>query len=158
MPDEPFAGRTVNNLDELRSLVGTEIGVSDWLDVRQEQVESFAAATGDRQWIHCDVDRAKRESPYGTTIAHGFLTLSLGPALAEKILTVQGVKLAVNYGVDRVRFPSPVRVGSRLRMRLGLLAVRDIPGGLQATFKQTFEVEGQPKPACVVEALLRLYN
>jgi acyl dehydratase len=150
--------RTLRNLDELRTLVGQELGVSDWIEVSQSQIDAFAEATGDRQWIHCDRERSRRESLYGTTIAHGFLTLSLGPALAMSVFRVEGVQWVVNYGVNRVRFPAPVRSGSRLRLRLALVGVEDFVGGLQVTVKQTFEVEGQDKPVCVAEAVLRLYN
>ena len=149
--------RTIADLQELRTLIGQELGVSDWREVTQSQVDQFAAATGDHQWIHCDPERAARESPYGRTIAHGFLTLSLGPAMLAEILALAGLRWAVNYGTNRVRFPAPTPVGSRLRMRLKLLELSDIPDGAQAAFQQTFEVEGQPKPVCVAEAILRLY-
>lgn len=149
--------RTVENLEELKSLIGQELGVSPWVTITQQQVDQFAAATGDRQWIHCDPDRATRESPYGRSIAHGFLTLSLGPALMSEVLALTTIRWAVNYGVNRVRFPAPVPVGCRLRLRLSLLAVRDTGDGVQATFQQTFEADGETKPACVAETILRLY-
>src|SRR5262249_26238176 len=143
--------------NELKSLMGQELGVSGWVEITQRQVDEFAAATGDRQWIHCDLERAKRESPYGRTIAHGFLTLSLGPALMAEALAVSGVRWVVNYGINRVRFPAPAPVGCRLRMRLKLVGVRDSQDGVQATLQQTFEVDGETKPACVAETILRLY-
>lgn len=145
------------DVEELRTLVGQELGLGDWVEVSQQQVEAFAAATGDRQWIHCDAERARRESPYGGPIAHGFLTLSLGPALAEQIVEVQGVGRIVNYGLNRVRFPAAVRVGRRVRLRLELLQLEDAPDGVQMTCRQTFEIEGESKPACVAEAVWRLY-
>ena len=144
-------------LAELRELVGQELGLSDWVEVAQRQVDAFAAATGDRQWIHCDAERARRESPYGEPIAHGFLTLSLGPALVGQIVEVQGVGRIVNYGLNRVRFPAAVRVGRRVRLRLELLQLEDVPDGVQMTCRQTFEIEGESKPACVAEAVWRMY-
>ncbi|MGE0610497.1 MAG: MaoC family dehydratase, partial [Pirellulales bacterium] len=142
---------------ELKALAGQELGVSNWLEVTQQRIDQFAEATGDRQWIHCDPERAARESPYGSTIAHGFLTLSLGPALFGEIFEIRGLKWAVNYGVNRVRFPAPVAAGVKLRLRLHLLEVSDLSGAAQVTLRQTFEVKGQTKPACVAEAVLRLY-
>lgn len=150
--------RTIERLADMRSLVGQELGVSDWLTITQDRVLAFAEATEDRQWIHCDPQRAARESPFGAAIAHGFLTLSLGPALMEQVLAIGDVSLAVNFGTNRVRFPNCVRVGSRLRMRLLLQSVEEVAGGIQATFQQTFEVEGESKPACVAEAVLRFYT
>lgn len=152
-----MANKNAASLAELSGLVDRELGVSEWREITQQQLDQFAAATGDRQWIHCDPVRAAAESPYGRCIAHGFFTLSLGPMLMAEVLTISGIRWAVNYGVNRVRFPSPVPVGCRLRLRLKLLEVRESEGGVQATFQQTFEVEGQAKPACVAEAILRLY-
>lgn len=151
------SSRIIESLDALKGLIGQELGVSSWVEITQQQVDQFADATGDRQWIHCDPVRAARESPYGHSIAHGFLTLSLGPALMSEILTVPGIRWAVNYGVNRVRFPGPAPVGCRLRLHLKLVGIRDSPGGAQVTFQQSFEVEDQPKPACVAETILRLY-
>lgn len=150
--------RMIRDVAELRSLVGQELGTSDWLEITQQRVQQFADATGDQQWIHCDPARAVQESPFGAAIAHGFLTLSLGPALMEQLLEIGGLRLAVNYGVNRVRFPNCVRVGSRLRMRLMLQGIEDVEGGVQATFRQTIEVEGETKPACVAESVLRFYT
>jgi len=147
----------VASLEQLREHVAKEIGVSSWIEIDQEQINLFAGATGDRQWIHCDRERAAVSSPYGATIAHGLLTLSIGPACVEGMVRLEGCRLVVNYGLNRVRFPNAVRVGSRLRMRLTLLDLADFDGGVQATYLQTFELEGVSKPACVAESLLRYY-
>lgn len=150
------------SLELLQLRIGQEIHCSDWLEVTQERIDSFAEASGDHQWIHVDVERAKRESPYRATIAHGYLTLGLYPMLrgvgsADHDNTYPGAKQAVNYGLDRVRFPSAVPAGSRVRARCVLLSVEEVPGGLQVTERYTVEVEGQPKPACVADALARIY-
>lgn len=147
----------VTNLDQLKTLVGKDIGVSPWTAITQEQVDAFAEATGDRQWIHCDPTRAAKDSPYGATVAHGLLTLSIGPACIEAMVRLEGCRLVVNYGLNRVRFPNAVRVGARLRMHLKLLELNDFEGGVQATLLQTFELEGAAKPACIAELLLRYY-
>lgn len=152
-----MAVRTINGIEELRSLVGQQVGASDWVQITQDQIQTFADATGDHQWIHCDPERARRESPYQDTIAHGFLTLSLAPALAQQISTVEGVKLGVNYGLNRVRFPNAVKVGSRVRMVSELINIKEIEGTATLTYKQTFEIEGEEKPACVAETIVRLY-
>jgi acyl dehydratase len=146
--------RTINGIDELKSLVGEQLGTSDWLEITQERVNQFADATGDHQWIHVDPERAK-DGPFGGTIAHGYLTLSLMPALLPQVVSVTGFSLAVNYGLNKVRFPSPVPVGSKLRLSAELAAVEDVNGGVQSTYRVTFEVEGQEKPACVAESLVR---
>ncbi len=147
---------TVNGIAGLKELVGTHLGYSDWLEITQERVNTFADATGDHQWIHVDVERAKAESPFGGPIAHGYLTLSLGPVLFPQILRVDGIKMGVNYGCGKVRFPSPVPVGSNLRLGATLDAVEDIGGGWsQISMTFTFEVEGASKPACVSEIIFR---
>ncbi|HST37872.1 MAG TPA: MaoC family dehydratase [Conexibacter sp.] len=148
--------RTFNGIDELRAAAGEEIGVSAWHAVTQAEIDAFAEVTGDRQWIHVDRERAA-SSPFGGTIAHGLLTLSLGPRLLEELLTVEGVAFGVNYGYGRVRFPAPVPAGSRVRMRATLLAVEEVAGGVQATIEQRFEREGSDKPVCVAESLGRFY-
>ncbi len=148
---------TITGIDELRARVGDELGVSDWHDVTQEAVDAFAAVTGDDQWIHVDPERAT-QTPFGGTIAHGYYTLSLHPMFAEQLLRVEGFAFAVNYGLDRVRFPSPLPVGNRVRMRLELLAVDDVLGGAQLKLKLTFESEGALKPVCVAESLTRVYT
>jgi acyl dehydratase len=147
---------TITGLDELRAARGTELGVTDWRAVTQAEVDAFAGATGDHQWIHVDPERAAR-SPLGGTIAHGLFTLSLAPAMTSSLLSFDGFAFALNYGYNRVRFPAPLPVGSRLRMRATLAAVDDIPGGAQITIVQTFEREGAEKPVCVAESLARVY-
>jgi acyl dehydratase len=149
--------RTIAGVEELQSLIGQEIGVSEWREIDQQLIDRFAEVTGDDQWIHIDVERAQRESPFGTTIAHGFLVLSLAPAFSYAMFTVEGVKLAVNYGLNKVRFVSPVPSGSRVRMRVSLQSVEEVTGGHQAVFVQTFEREGQEKPVCVAEQVGRFY-
>ena len=144
-------------IDDLKAHVGEHLGYSDYVTITQEQVNLFADATGDHQWIHIDVERAKKDSPFGGPIAHGYLTLSLGPGLAPQIYQVAGVKMGVNYGAGKVRFPSPVPVGSKLRLGAKLLGVEDVTGGVQVTMEYTFEVEGASKPSCVAELLFRFY-
>jgi acyl dehydratase len=148
--------RTINGIEELKANVGEELGVSDWYDVTQERVNAFADATGDHQWIHVDPERAK-DTPFGGTIAHGLMTLSLGPVFGEQVFTISGIAFALNYGYGKVRFPAPVPVGAKLRMRAALSAVEDVAGGVQMTVTQTFEVEGGTKPVCVAESLARVY-
>ncbi|RDI49904.1 MaoC family dehydratase [Nocardia mexicana] len=142
------------DLEELKAAVGTEIGVSDWLRVDQDRIDTFAEATGDHQWIHVDPDRAAA-GPYGRTIAHGFLTLSLSVPLANQAATVGGIRMGINYGLDKVRFITPVPSGGRIRARVTLDAVRDIPGGVQAERTVTIELEGADKPACVAASIAR---
>ena len=149
--------RDIASLAELKSLVGEEVAVSDWFEVTQQRINTFAEATGDHQWIHLDVERAKRESPFGGTIAHGFLTLSMLPMLMESVIVMSDVKMGVNYGLNKVRFPAPVPAGSRIRGRMKLLEVEDIPGGAQMTWQVTMEREGGDKPVCVAESVSRRY-
>jgi acyl dehydratase len=149
---------TTISKDELRAKVGEHLGYSDWLEVTQERVDQFADATGDHQWIHVDVERAKKESPFGGPIAHGYLTLSLLPLTLGQVVRVEGFKMGVNYGLNKLRFPSPVPVGSRLRAGATLKDLEDIAGGVQLTYEVTFEVEGKDKPAAVAEVLLRYYE
>jgi acyl dehydratase len=148
-------------LESLGRRIGEETHVSDWVEITQDRINAFADATGDHQWIHVDAARAQRESPWHATIAHGYLTLSLYPMLRGLVASDQsafpGVKQAINYGLDKLRFPSAVRVGSRVRGRCKLLKVEEVPGGLQIAEQYTVEIEGQPKPACVAEAIMRLY-
>jgi acyl dehydratase len=148
---------TINGIDELKGKVGEELGVSDWHEVTQQEIDEFARVTGDDQWIHIDQERAK-ETPFGGTIAHGYFTLSLGPRFSYDMFTLEGVAFGVNYGLGKVRFPAPMKVGGKVRMRAELLSVDDIPGGAQFTVKQTFETEGGEKPVCVAEALARVYS
>jgi acyl dehydratase len=152
-----MAATVINGLEELKSKVGQELGVSDWIDVTQEGVDAFAETTGDHQWIHVDPERAK-DTPFGGTIAHGLYTLSLGPQLSYSLFEVEGVAFGLNYGYNKVRYPAPLPVGSKLRMRATLTAADDIPGGLQMTVTQTFEREGSDKPVCVAESVSRIYG
>jgi acyl dehydratase len=147
---------TLNGIDDLKARVGQELGVSDWVQVTQEAVNLFAEATGDHQWIHVDVDRAK-DTPFGGTIAHGYFTLSLAPRLSQEIYTIENVAFALNYGSNKVRFPAPVKVGSKVRMSAVLANVDDVAGGVQVTTTCTFTVEGGEKPVCVAETLARVY-
>jgi acyl dehydratase len=148
--------RTIDGIDGLKALVGEHLGYSSYIEITQEQVNTFADATGDHQWIHVDVERAKA-GPFGGPIAHGYLTLSLGPRLQPEIFAVSGITMGVNYGANKVRFPSPVPVGAKLRLGATLVNVDDVPGGVQVTMEFVFEVEGAEKPACVAEVLLRFY-
>lgn len=146
--------RVIHGLDELRSAVGSELGVSDWVLVDQDRINKFAEATGDYQWIHLDVERAGRETPWKSTIAHGYLTLSLVPMLMAGIWSVEGVASSINYGSNKVRFTSPVPAGSRVRGRAVLKAVDDQgPGSVRLTVDLTVEREGQERPVCVAETL-----
>ena len=151
--------RIIESIEELKRLVGQEVGASDWLEVTQSRINDFADATEDHQWIHVDVERAKTDSPFHTTIAHGFLTLSLMPHLAAQALKVQGdFKMGINYGLNRLRFVSPVPSGSRVRARFTLQSVEDVSGGIQITWSVTCEIEGGQKPALVAEWLTRYYK
>ena len=148
--------RVFTGLPDLRAAVGTRLGVSDWSTVDQSQIDLFAEATHDHQWIHVDPARAA-DGPFGTTIAHGFLTLSLLPELVQQVYAVEGVAMGVNYGVDRLRFTAPVRVGSRVRAVVELEDVVDIAGGVQLTLGVTVELEGSERPALVAHWLVRRY-
>jgi acyl dehydratase len=145
----------LNGVDEVRASVGRHFGFSDWLEITQDRVNLFAEATGDFQWIHVDVERAKKESPYGGPIAHGYLTMSLSNMLVPKVVRMDGFQMGINYGVDRVRFPAAVPVGARIRAGVEMLEVTDVPGGVQSRVQITMEVEGSEKPACVIESLSR---
>ena len=147
---------TIDGIDGLKAAVGQHLGYSEYVEITQEQVNLFADATGDHQWIHVDPERAAT-GPFGTTIAHGYLTLSLSPALLPQILRVEGVAMGVNYGANKVRFPSPVPVGAKLRLGASLVSVEDVAGGAQVAMELTFEVEGAAKPSCVAEVLFRYY-
>ncbi|HLI25058.1 MAG TPA: MaoC family dehydratase [Acidimicrobiales bacterium] len=154
-----MAATTVSGVEELRARVGEHLGYTEWMTIDQERVNLFADATGDHQWIHVDPERAKKESPFGGPIAHGFLTLSLIPDLIPRILVVEGVKLAVNYGCDRVRFPAPVPVGADVRMGAELQAVDEVGEGVsQVKVRYTIEVRDAPKPSCVADVLFRYYT
>ena len=148
---------TLTGPDEVKAAVGQELGVSDWYEVTQATIDQFAQVTGDHQWIHVDPERAA-QTPFGGTIAHGLFTLSLGPKFSYEIMDMQGFAFGVNYGYGKVRFPAPLPVGSKVRMRAALTNVDDVPGGIQITVTQTFEREGEEKPVCVAESLARLFT
>jgi acyl dehydratase len=147
---------TFSSLDELRALIGQEVAVTDWLLIDQARINQFAQATGDHQWIHVDPERAARESPFGAAVAHGFLTLSLIAEFLQSSIGCEGVRMGVNYGLNRVRFTSPVKVGSRVRGRITLLSIEDLQDKtVQMAWAITVEIEAQTKPACVAEMLTR---
>lgn len=148
--------RSFEHLADLQALVGQEVGVSDWISVDQHRIDLFAAATGDHQWIHIDPVRAA-QGPFGTTIAHGFLTLSLLPEMSASAFEVRDTRMGVNYGLGRVRFPAPVPAGSRLRGHFKLVKYEPLEGGAQLTVEVTMEREGTDKPVCVAESLARRY-
>jgi acyl dehydratase len=147
---------TFSGIDDLKARVGEDLGYSNYLEITQERVNQFADATGDHQWIHVDPERAK-SGPFGGPIAHGYLTLSVAPLLLSDVIQVDGISMAVNYGLNKLRFPAPVPVGSKLRAHAVLSNVEDVTGGVQATMNLTFEVEGATKPSCVAEIVFRYY-
>jgi acyl dehydratase len=149
--------RTFENLDAFAAAVGTELGTSDWLTVDQKRIDAFADATGDHQWIHVDPERAAK-GPFGATIAHGLLTISLFPGFIDQIYRLEGVRMGVNYGFNKVRYPSPVRVDSQVRMTLTLNEVTPLDGGIQVVLGGVAEIKDAPKPACVFEAVARFYG
>jgi len=153
-----MAPRIINGSAELKTLVGEHMGYSEWMEITQERVNLFADATGDHQWIHVDPERAAKESPFGGPIAHGYLTLSLGPVLLPQVVITGGFKMGVNYGCNKVRFMSPVPVGARLRLGVKILSADEIPGGMQTTYELTFECEGAAKPSCIAEVIFRAYE
>jgi acyl dehydratase len=146
--------RVLDGADAVRAAVGEHLGYSGYRKVTQADIDTFAGLSGDHQWIHVDVERAA-QGPFGGTIAHGLLTLSLGPALAHEIYRIEGMKMGVNYGYDRIRFPAPVPVNSEVRLGAEIAGVEDLPGGLQLKLRFTWEIEGGSKPACVADMLLR---
>jgi acyl dehydratase len=152
-----MAALTIDGTDGLKARVGEHLGYSDWLEITQQQVNTFAEATGDHQWIHVDIERAKA-GPFGGPIAHGYLTLALGPRLAPQIYSVSGFSMAVNYGTEKVRFPAPVPVGSKVRLGATLSGVDDVAGGVQVSMEFVFEVEGAAKPSCVANVVFRYYE
>ena len=147
--------RVFTSFDQLSEAVGEDLGSTEWLEVTQERVDAFADATGDHQWIHVDVQKAK-DGPFKGTIAHGYLTLSLIPKLGADIYRVEGLRMGINYGLNKVRFPQPVTVGSRIRASAELVSVTDTPNGKQAVVRWTIEIEGAEKPACVAETVALL--
>jgi acyl dehydratase len=152
--DMTITPTVVRGADEIRALAGTDLGVSTWVEVTQERIDTFAEATGDHQWIHVDPVRAAT-GPFGRTIAHGYLTLSMVAPLFGELLEFQGGAMTLNYGLNKVRFPAPVVVGSRIRLHGQVLAVTELPAGAELTVDLTVEVEGSPKPACVAQAVYR---
>ena len=150
--------RRFEHLEDLQPLVGQTIAHSDWIAIDQQRIDRFAEATGDHQWIHVDPERAKAESPFGGPIAHGYLTLSLGPVLMPQVVATTGFRMGVNYGCNKVRFMSPVPVGAKVRLGMTLLAVEEIAGGAQSTYSMAFECEGATKPSCVAEVIFRSYE
>jgi acyl dehydratase len=148
----------VDNLELLKALVGQELGTSEWITITQASIQQFAELTGDRQWIHIDPQRAERESPYGTTVAHGFFTLALLSHLLKQVLQIDGVRMSVNYGLNRVRFPAPVAANSRIRARFRLISLKDLGAGVETILEATVESEGGNKPCCVAEWVLRYYS
>ena len=147
---------TVNGLAELTALTGRDLGHSSWIEITQGRIDTFAEATGDHQWIHVDPERA-RSGPFGTTIAHGYLTLSLVIPLFGELLTIDGIRMGINYGLDKVRFPSPVRVGSKIRLAARVAGVEEVTGGVQMALDFTVEIDGEAKPACVARPVYRHY-
>jgi acyl dehydratase len=151
--------RVFSDLNELKSAVGTEVGVSDWIEITQDRINKFAEATGDEQWIHVDPERAAREMPGGKTIAHGLLSLSLIPMFIRSIIGVKGLRNTLNYGANRIRYLTPVPAGSRLRGRVAILQAEDVPpDALRVTYKVTIEIEGGERPACVAEVIGQHYR
>ena len=150
---------TIDSPDELKNHVGEEIGVTDWFLMTQERIQQFADATGDHQWIHVDVERSQRESPFKATIAHGFLTLSLLPQFMPQVLQFKGgLRMGINYGLNRLRFVSPVRAGARIRARFTLQSIKDFAGGVEIVYAVTVEGENSAKPICVAEWVVRYYR
>jgi acyl dehydratase len=149
--------RIIQGIEELRSLIGQEVGASDWFEVTQSRINGFADATEDHQWIHIDVERAKTDSPFHSTIAHGFLTLSLLITFWTDLLELRDIGMAVNYGLNKVRFPAPVPVGSRIRLGATLASLTDVQGGVEAVIDAVIERDGSEKPVCVAQMVHRYY-
>jgi acyl dehydratase len=148
---------TITGLEGLKSAEGERLGTTEWHEVTQDAIDAFADVTGDHQWIHVEPERAK-DTPFGGTIAHGYYTLSLAPMFTAQVLSLEGFAFAVNYGLNKVRFPAPLPVGSRVRMTAGLAGLDEIPGGAQITLELVFEREGGEKPVCVAETVARVYT
>ena len=148
--------RHIESIEALKGLIGEHLGYSEYMTISQERVNQFAEATGDHQWIHVDVEKAKA-GPFGGPIAHGYLTLSLGPMLYPTVVRIEGFSMGVNYGANKIRFPSPVPVGSKIRLGVKLLEVEEIANGVQMTMEFTFECQGASKPSCVAEIIFRSY-
>jgi len=149
----------IKSVADLADYVDVELGISDWVEITQERIDAFADATGDHQWIHCDPPRANRESPYGGTIAHGYLTIALGPTLLEQVVTIEDMKTAVNTGSDKVRLSAPVPVGAKIRLSARIKNARDLPtGGVRVALALRFEIEGVAKPACLATVNYVYFN
>lgn len=157
MSGEHTVTETVLDVSELAAHAGQSLGQTAWRTISQSDVDTFAALTGDDQWIHVDAERAKA-GPFGATIAHGYFTLSLSTIFLDEVVTITGANVVLNYGSNRVRYPAPVPVGSRIRATIELPAVEDIPGGVQATYRLVYEIEGRPKPGCVADIVYRYYT
>ncbi|HET7477531.1 MAG TPA: MaoC family dehydratase [Dermatophilaceae bacterium] len=156
-PDERQHPLVIAGLDGLRGLAGTKLGVSRWERIDQESIDTFARLTGDEQWIHVDPERAK-DGPFGSTVAHGFMTLGKSTGLLWDVAVVDGVGVILNYGLNKVRFPSPVRVGSRVRMHVSIAEVKEVQGGLEVVYHLEYETEGEAKPPCVADLVFRYYS
>jgi acyl dehydratase len=153
-PDAPQAKTVLDGVDAVRAAVGTHLGFSDWLEIDQDRVNTFADATGDHQWIHVDPERAK-DGPFGAAIAHGYLTLSLSNYFMPQIVETRGFSAGINYGVDKVRFPSPVKVGQSIRAGAEMIEVSEVTGGIQTLVRITIEIQGGERPACVIDSISR---
>ena len=149
--------KIIKGIEELKKLAGQDLGTGDWHEVTQEQINQFADATGDHQWIHTDVERAKA-GPFGGPIAHGYYTLSIIPVLLRDVMSVEGMRMGINYGLNKLRFPAPVPIGSKVRASVKCVSVDEVSGGLQGTFDVTVEVDGQDKPGCAAQVIYRYYN
>jgi len=156
-PGETREPTVINGVDGLRERAGSKLGVSDWITVRQDDIDTFAKLTGDEQWIHVDPQRA-REGPFGTTVQHGFLTLGRATGLLWSIFTVEGFSMILNYGLNRVRFPAPLKVDSRVRMHVDLAELKEIDRGVEVVYRLYYEVEDEPKPCCVADLVFRYYT
>jgi len=156
-PDEIREPAVIQGVDGLRERAGQKLGVSDWVRVKQEDVDTFAKLTGDEQWIHVDPQRA-REGPFGATVQHGFLTLGRSTGLLWSIFSVEGFSMILNYGLNRVRFPAPLKVGARVRMHVDLAEMKELDNGVEVVYRLVYEVEGEPKPCCVADLVFRYYT
>jgi acyl dehydratase len=157
VPGEARQPKIINGIDELRELEGTSLGTSDWQTVQQANIDAFARLTGDEQWIHVDPERAK-SGPFGATVQHGFLTLGVSTGLLWSVCTVEGFAVILNYGLNTVRFPAPLKVGSRFRMKVDLADLTELDGGVEVVYHLTYEVDGESKPGCVADLVFRYYN
>lgn len=157
MSDNPVEPFVINGAEELRERAGTELGVSRWVEITQDRITQFAKLSGDEQWIHVDPERAK-DGPFGTTVQHGFLTLSMSTGLLWEICSIEGFSVILNYGLNKVRFPAPLKTGSKMRMRVGLAEVNDLKGGVETVYRLTYEVDGEEKPCCVADLVFRYYD